>query len=146
MRSNCCLNDGGQLAVATFVIALESCRQLDFCLFYFIMKQNTVDTNCFDVFDVNLFSILHYRFVEPIPLSGVANSQSFWSRERLGVRSRRISDDVDSLLFSICLDRLLRCDAKNGSELSSLDVSSLSLLVVLLFDSRELEWLEQLVK
>lgn len=47
--------------------------------------------------------------VEPIPLSGVATSQSFGSRERLGVRSTRSIDACVASLFSLfCFGRLLK--------------------------------------
>lgn len=50
--------------------------------------------------------------VEAIPLSGVASSQSFGSRERLGVRSLRNNGVAcDASLFSFgfcCFGRLLK--------------------------------------
>lgn len=44
----------------------------------------------------------------PIPLSGVATSQSFGSLERLGVRSKRNNGVCDTSLFSVCFGRLLK--------------------------------------
>lgn len=47
--------------------------------------------------------------VEPIPLSGVVSSQSFGSRERLGVRSMRNNGACVASLFSLfCFGRLLK--------------------------------------
>lgn len=46
----------------------------------------------------------------PIPLSGVASSQSFGSLGRFGVRSKLVTDDdvCDTSLLSTCFGRLFK--------------------------------------